>query len=65
MSPEMLVEQGYTKMVDIYSLGAMLFEMLTGLPPLFDEDRTKLYDNLLHLEVQFPESLSPLALDLL
>ena len=48
MSPEMLVEQGYTKMVDIYSLGAMLFEMLTGLPPLFDEDRTKLYDNLLH-----------------
>ena len=39
--------------------------MLTGLPPLFDEDWTKLYDNLIHKEVTFPPNLSPIAVDLL
>lgn len=39
--------------------------MLTGLPPLFDEDRTKLYDRLLTEEPVIPESLSPNVRDLL
>ena len=52
-------------MIDIYSLGALLYEMLIGLPPLFDEDRTKLYDKLLKEEPDIPDSLSPEAQDLL
>ena len=52
-------------MIDYYSLGALLFEMLTGLPPLFDEDRTKLYDRLLNEEPQIPKNLSKHARDLL
>ena len=58
MSPEMLLEQGYTRMIDFYSLGALLFEMLTGLPPLFDEDWVKIYDKLLTEEPIIPDSLS-------
>lgn len=65
MSPEMLLEQGYTRMVDIYSLGALLYEMLIGLPPLFDEDRTQLYDKLLTMEPDIPTHLSDDAQDLL
>ena len=65
MSPEMLKEEAYSWMVDFYSLGAMLFEMLTGLPPLFNEDRTILYENLMNKEVEFPDNLSPDAVDLL
>jgi serine/threonine protein kinase len=65
MSPEMLLENGYSRMIDFYSLGALLFEMLTGLPPLYDEDRVKIYDKLLTVEPVIPESLSQEARDLI
>ena len=65
MSPEMLKEEAYSRMVDYYALGAMLFEMLTGLPPLFNEDWTILYDNLVNKEVEFPDNFSDDATDLL
>ena len=36
MSPEMLEGVGHGRSVDFYSLGALLYEMLTGLPPFYD-----------------------------
>ena len=39
MSPEMLMGYGHGISVDYYSLGAILFEMLTGLPPFYSTDR--------------------------
>lgn len=39
MSPEMLTQDYHTRMVDYYALGAILYEMLTGLPPFFSQDR--------------------------
>lgn len=39
MSPEMLMGYGHNFGVDYYSLGAILFEMLTGLPPFYSTDR--------------------------
>ena len=43
MSPEMLSSEYHTRMVDFYSLGALLYEMLTGLPPLYSQDREEMY----------------------
>jgi len=39
MSPEMLMGYGHGFAIDYYSLGAILFEMLTGLPPFYSTDR--------------------------
>jgi serine/threonine protein kinase len=37
----------HNKSLDFYHLGALLFEMLCGLPPFFSEDREKMYKDIL------------------
>ena len=39
MSPEILLGQGYDYSVDFYTLGVLLYEMLVGLPPHYNEDK--------------------------
>jgi serum/glucocorticoid-regulated kinase 2 len=37
LAPEVLIGKGYTKAVDWWTLGILLFEMITGLPPFYEE----------------------------
>ena len=39
MSPEILMDLGYNYSVDYYTLGVLLYEMLVGLPPHYNEDK--------------------------
>ena len=48
MSPEMLSEDSHTRMVDFYSMGALLYEMLTGLPPFYSRNRDEMYNNIVN-----------------
>lgn len=54
MSPEMLLGYGHGFAVDYYSLGAILFEMLTGLPPFYSLDRNMMYQDICEEELEYP-----------
>ena len=43
LPPEMLSENGVGKPADIYQMGAVLYEMLVGMPPFYTDNIQKLY----------------------
>lgn len=57
LAPELLLNQGYTRSVDWWTLGTLLYEMLTGLPPFFDEDIPTMYKKILQNPLKFPAFL--------
>lgn len=46
LAPEVLLRVGHGKPVDWWTLGCMIYELLTGLPPFYSEDRKKLFDSI-------------------
>ncbi|KAI5309918.1 Serine/threonine-protein kinase, partial [Ascosphaera atra] len=55
LAPEVLLDdQGYTKMVDFWSLGVLVFEMCCGWSPFYAEDTQQMYKNIAFGKVRFP-----------
>ncbi|KAG5722249.1 Serine/threonine-protein kinase gad8 [Termitomyces sp. T112] len=54
IAPELLESQGYTKTVDWWTLGVLLYEMMTGLPPFYDENVNVMYQRILTDPLNFP-----------
>jgi len=65
IAPEILQQLPYTKAVDWWSFGILLFEMLTGLPPFYDENMTKMYKSIMSDPITFPHYVSANARDLI
>lgn len=65
LAPEILARKGHGKAVDWWSLGAIIYEMLTGLPPFYTKDREKLFYNIKYSDLKFPSFISPCCKDLL
>ncbi|KAJ8082506.1 Serine/threonine-protein kinase [Marasmius tenuissimus] len=58
IAPELLESQGYTKTVDWWTLGVLLYEMMTGLPPFYDENVNTMYQRILTDPLNFPPDMS-------
>ncbi|KAI4213551.1 MAG: hypothetical protein LQ351_003775 [Letrouitia transgressa] len=54
LAPELLLGHGYNKTVDWWTLGVLLYEMLTGLPPYYDENTNEMYRKILSEPLHFP-----------
>ena len=58
LAPEVLNRKGHGTAVDFWSLGMVLYEMLTGLPPWYTKNRRKLFDRLRNAPLRFPPHVS-------
>ncbi|KAA0146670.1 hypothetical protein FNF27_01493 [Cafeteria roenbergensis] len=58
LAPEMLINRktrkGYGKAVDWWSLGTLVFEMLTGWPPFYDKSLRRMCEQILRADLRFP-----------
>uniref|UniRef100_A0A8I5TQH7 Serum/glucocorticoid regulated kinase 2 n=1 Tax=Pongo abelii TaxID=9601 RepID=A0A8I5TQH7_PONAB len=65
LAPEVLRKEPYDRAVDWWCLGAVLYEMLHGLPPFYSQDVSQMYENILHQPLQIPGGRTVAACDLL
>ena len=67
LAPEIITGEGHNKMVDWWSFGTLVYEMLFGVPPFFNENIEKMYELITKAELRFPKKfkVSKEAKDLL
>ena len=58
LAPEVLKGKGHGTAVDWWSLGTLLYEMLTGLPPFYSQNVGVMYQKVLNSPLNFPSFLS-------
>ena len=54
LAPEMIQNSGHDKHVDIWCLGVLLFELLTGIPPFIGQNRILLMKNIINVNISWP-----------
>lgn len=52
-------------MIDYYCLGVLLYEMLSGLPPFYDSNKTMMYQKILNTYPKYSSNFSESAKDIL
>jgi serine/threonine protein kinase len=65
LAPEIIKGEEYTKAIDWWSVGTIIYEMLTGLPPFYTEDEENMYTKIMTAELEFPPFLSYEVTDLI
>jgi serine/threonine protein kinase len=64
LAPEMIKQSGHDKSLDIWNIGVLLFELLTGTPPFEGANQNELFDNILNFRIKWPKGFSGVAKDL-
>ncbi|MGH0119193.1 UNVERIFIED_CONTAM: hypothetical protein FKN15_013288 [Acipenser sinensis] len=65
LAPEVLEDNDYGRAVDWWGLGVVMYEMMCGRLPFYNQDHERLFELILMEEIRFPRNLSPEARALL
>jgi hypothetical protein len=64
LAPEMIGQAGHDESLDLWNLGVLMFELLTGKPPFEGGNQQELFANIKRVKINFPRDFSKLAKDL-
>uniref|UniRef100_A0AAQ6AMR5 non-specific serine/threonine protein kinase n=1 Tax=Amphiprion ocellaris TaxID=80972 RepID=A0AAQ6AMR5_AMPOC len=65
LAPEVLEDNDYGRAVDWWGLGVVMYEMMCGRLPFYNQDHEKLFELILMEDIRFPRTLGPEARSLL
>jgi len=65
LAPEVVSGSGHGFGVDWWTLGILIYEMLSSYPPFYDEDHLKTYQKIMTGNIQYPTHLSKESIDLI
>jgi serine/threonine protein kinase len=65
LAPEIINNTGHDEKIDIWCIGVLMFELLSGLPPWAGDDITTLTHNINRLKINWPKNMDPDARDLI
>jgi protein kinase X len=65
LAPEIIQGKGHHKAVDWWALGILIYEMLAGYPPFYDEVPFQIYQKILAGKIDWPRSIDLIAKDLI
>jgi protein kinase X len=65
LAPEIIQSKGHGKGVDWWALGILIYEMLAGYPPFFDDNPFGIYEKILAGHIDWPRHMEPVAKDLI
>lgn len=64
VSPEVLLSKSASKSSDLWALGCILYQFLSGEPPFRGSHEYQIFQKITKLEYEFPEGFNPTARDL-
>lgn len=67
VAPEIILQKGHNKMVDVWCFGIILYEMIYGLPPFYNKQQNIMLNNIIKINPAFPKmiKISPELEDLI
>uniref|UniRef100_UPI0037E87A1A serine/threonine-protein kinase N2 n=1 Tax=Semicossyphus pulcher TaxID=241346 RepID=UPI0037E87A1A len=65
LAPEVLTDNTYTRCVDWWGLGVLIYEMLVGESPFPGDDEEEVFDSIVNDDVRYPRFLSPESVSLI
>ena len=58
MAPEVVTRNGYNYGVDFYTLGALLHELVIGLPPFYSKNSDEMMSNIVNKKLVLPHCIT-------